>query len=47
MQAVVRPLPGWCGGTQFGQIAKTRQKFVKMTDHTLACNDLSNFECEA
>ena len=22
------------------------QKFVKLTDHTCACNDLTNFECE-
>ena len=23
------------------------KKFVKLTDHTCACNDLTNFECEA
>ena len=33
-------------------MSKTRQKLdykkiVKLTDHTHACNDLTNFECEA
>ena len=36
-----------------GQITKTRQyldlkkKIVKLTDHTCACNDLTNFDSEA
>lgn len=37
---------------ELGQISKTRQKrdfkkIVKLKDHTCACNDLTNFECEA
>jgi hypothetical protein len=26
---------------------KRYKKFVKLSDHTCACNDLTNFECEA
>ena len=37
--------------SQLGYMAKTRQKtgfikFVKLTDHTCACNNLTHFECE-
>ena len=51
MQAVVWPLPGWCGGgrslAKLQKPAKNKiKKFVKLTDHTCYCRNRKWKLCE-
>ena len=51
MQAVVWPLPGWCGGgrslAKLQKPAKNKiKKFVKLTDHNCACRNRKWKLCE-